>query len=64
MMKLVGKANSVKALDKIVKEMGVYDSFSDLADVESESEVLDQLVLIGAYLDGEKYRRKILPKPY
>jgi len=64
MMKLVGKANSVKALDKIVKEMGVYDSFSDLADVESESEVLDQLVLIGAYLDGEKYRTKILPKPY
>ena len=64
MLKLVGKANSVKTLDKVVKEMGVYDSFSDLADVESESEVLDQLVLIGAYLDGEKYRQKILPKPY
>jgi len=64
MMKLAGSAGSVKTLDRVVKKLGMFDSFSELASVESEEEVLNHLVLIKATLDGEEYVTKTLPKPY
>ena len=42
----------------------MFDSFSELASVESEEEVLNHLVLIKATLDGEEYVTKTLPRPY
>ena len=44
--------------------MGHFNSFADIADIESTREALQQLSLIEAFLKAEKYNLKMLPRPY
>ena len=63
MIKLATSAGSIKKLDKAVKKMGHFNSFADIADIESTTEALQQLSLIDAFLKAEKYNLKMLPRP-